>query len=135
MHNPRFAFFSPETSEEACKKLSETKNRVVIVAGGTDILPRMKQRLVEPEVVISLHRMQSANYIKEEDLYVEIGALTSLKELEQNDVVQRNFPALSKAARLIAGPVHRSMGTLGGNICLENRCWYFNQSKVWRKSV
>jgi 4-hydroxybenzoyl-CoA reductase subunit beta len=135
MHNPRFAFYSPETASEACAILAGKKGKAVPIAGGTDLMPRLKQRLVVPEVVVSLDRLQGLNFIKKEDNALEIGALTPLKEVEKSALVKETFPALSKAARLIAGPVHRSMGTVGGNICLENRCWYYNQSSGWRKSV
>jgi len=135
MHNPRFAFYSPATPRDACAMLSKMQGRAVVVAGGTDMVPRMKQRLVTPEVVVSLDRLRHLNYIEEEDGLLKIGALTPLRELERSEAVRRHFPALSKAARLVAGPVHRAMGTIGGNICLENRCSYYNQSSVWRKSV
>ncbi|MGI6491490.1 MAG: hypothetical protein GX949_04845 [Peptococcaceae bacterium] len=135
MHNPRFDYFSPATLGDACKKLAELQGRAVVLAGGTDLMPRMKQRLVEPEVLISLQQLSELNYIEEKPEFLEIGALTPLRDVERNAAVKKLLPALSKAARLIAGPVHRSMGTIGGNICLENRCPYYNQSSVWRKSV
>lgn len=135
MHNPRFAFYSPETIGDACAMLAQKKGQACVIAGGTDLMPRLKQRLVVPEVVISLDRLQGLNSINVEDNTLEIGALTPLKVLEGSATVKQIFPALSKAAQLIAGPVHRSMGTIGGNICLENRCWYYNQSSGWRKSV
>lgn len=135
MHNPRFDLYSPETISEACAMLVQKKGQAVLIAGGTDLMPRLKQRLVVPQVVVSLDRLQELNYIKKEENTLEIGALTPLKEVEKSAVVKQVLPALSKAARLIAGPVHRWMGTVGGNICLENRCWYYNQSSGWRKSV
>jgi len=135
MHNPRFDYYSPSTLEDACSKLAELQGRAVVLAGGTDLIPRMKHRLVEPEVLIDLQQLSELNYIEKKPEFLEIGALTSLRDVERSPVVKSLLPALSKAARSIAGPVHRSMGTIGGNICLENRCPYYNQSSGWRKSV
>lgn len=135
MHNPRFTFYSPATTGDACALLSKMQGRAVIIAGGTDVVPRIKQRMVNPEAVVCLDRLHHLNHIEEKGGFISIGALTPLQEIERNERVRRYFPVLSKAARLIAGPAHRAMATIGGNICLENRCLYYNQSSAWCKSV
>jgi len=135
MYNPRFSFYNPETAGEVCRVLFRMQGRAVVVAGGTDLVPRMKQRLVTPEAVVCLNRLKYLNRIEEDEHFLRIGALTTIWDLERSKTVKQYFPALSKTARLIAGPVHRAMGTVGGNICLENRCSYYNQSSTWRKSV
>lgn len=135
MHDPRFVLYSPATPGDACAMLCKMQGRAAVIAGGTDLLLRMKQRLVNPEAVVCLDRLQYLNHIEKKDSFFTIGALTPLQEIERSETVRKYFPALSKAARIIAGPVHRAMGTIGGNICLETRCLYYNPSSLWRKSL
>jgi 4-hydroxybenzoyl-CoA reductase subunit beta len=94
----------------------------------------MRQRLFEPEVVIDVRHIAEMKGIRETGDTVEIGALTTLTQIERSDFLKRHYPVLTSAASTVASPVLRNMGTLGGNICLDTRCLWYNQSLTWRKS-
>lgn len=133
---PRFQYLAPRSLEEALSLLKKQKEKVKVLAGGTDLLPSMKQRLFAPEYVLDLKRISGLNQIEEgSNGEVRIGALTTLSTLEQSLVIKKHFPGLSEAADSVAATQVKKMGTIGGNIGLETRCWYFNQSHFWRKSI
>jgi 4-hydroxybenzoyl-CoA reductase subunit beta len=105
-----------------------------IIAGGTDLIPSMRQKLFEPEYVLDLRGIAEMKGIKSEaDGGIEIGALTTLKAIERSEVLRQRYPVLTEAAATVASPVLRNMGTIGGNICLDTRCLWYNQSLTWRK--
>jgi 4-hydroxybenzoyl-CoA reductase subunit beta len=111
------------------------EGEVKVVAGGTDLLPSMKQKLFTPPYVLDLRGVAELRGIRELPRDgVEIGALTTLSTLEYSPIVRREFPVLYEAVKTVASPVLRNMGTLGGNICLDTRCLWYNQSLLWRKS-
>lgn len=105
-----------------------------VLAGGTDLLPSMRQKLFEPEHVIDLRLVSELKGIRQTENGVEIGALTTLREIEHSELLQRDYPVLTEAAKTVASPVIRNMSTIGGNICLDTRCLWYNQSLAWRKS-
>jgi 4-hydroxybenzoyl-CoA reductase subunit beta len=108
---------------------------VRIIAGGTDLIPSMRQKLFEPEFVLDLRRIEGLGGIKtRDDGGVEIGALTSLRAIERSSFLRERYPVLTEAASAVASPVLRNMGTIGGNICLDTRCLWYNQSLAWRKA-
>lgn len=105
-----------------------------VVAGGTDLIPSMKQKLFEPEYVLDLRAIRELRGIRPlADGGVEIGALTTLREVERSAFLRQHYPVLTEAASTVASPVLRNMGTIGGNICLDTRCLWYNQSLIWRK--
>jgi len=105
-----------------------------IIAGGTDLIPSMRQKLFEPECVLDLRGIAAMRGIKPlADGGVEIGALTTLRAIEHSELLRRNYSVLTEAAATVASPVLRNMGTIGGNICLDTRCLWYNQSLTWRK--
>jgi 4-hydroxybenzoyl-CoA reductase subunit beta len=105
-----------------------------ILAGGTDFIPSMRQKLFEPEYVLDLSRVTAMRGISPQpDGSVEIGALTTLRAIERSSFLQQHYPVLTEAAATVASPVLRNMGTIGGNICLDTRCLWYNQSLAWRK--
>jgi 4-hydroxybenzoyl-CoA reductase subunit beta len=105
-----------------------------IVAGGTDLIPSMRQKLFEPQFVLDIRRIAELNGIRErQGSGVEIGALTSLTTVEHSTPLRRRYPVLTEAAATVASPLLRNMGTIGGNICLDTRCLWYNQSLTWRK--
>jgi 4-hydroxybenzoyl-CoA reductase subunit beta len=133
---PKFRYLSPRSVEEACSFLKERTGKIKIMAGGTDLLPLMKQRLFAPQYVLDLNQVSGLNNIEDaSDREVRIGSLCTMSMLEESPVIKKYFPALSEAAGLVAAPQIRNMGTIGGNIALETRCRHFNQSKFWRKSI
>ena len=108
---------------------------VKVVAGGTDLLPSMKQKLFTPGFVLDLRGVGELRGIKSAPgKGTEIGALTTLTAIERSSEIGRDYPVLYEAVRTVASPVLRNMGTLGGNLCLDTRCLWYNQSLAWRKS-
>jgi 4-hydroxybenzoyl-CoA reductase subunit beta len=131
---PRFKLLRPRSLEEALAQLNEHSGNVRVLAGGTDLIPSMRQKLFEPEYVLDLRGIPSLRGIRPVgDGGVEIGALTSLRTIERSDFLRCNYPVLTEAAAIVASPVLRNMGTIGGNICLDTRCLWYNQSLTWRK--
>ena len=133
MSLPQFKLLRPQTLEEATSLLAKHNNHVRIVAGGTDLIPSMRQDLFEPEYVLDIRRIAELKGIREQGSGVEIGALTSLTTIEHSDLLRRRYPVLTEAAATVASPLLRNMGTIGGNICLDTRCLWYNQSLTWRK--
>ncbi len=106
-----------------------------VVAGGTDLLPSMKQKLFTPPYVLDLRAVSELRGIRSvPGKGVEIGTLTTLSVIEHSPVIRRNYAVLHEAVKTVASPVLRNMGTLGGNICLDTRCLWYNQSLLWRQS-
>lgn len=101
-----------------------------ILAGGTDLLGTLKDEIlsVYPSKLINIKTISDANYIKEEGDVVRIGALTKVKDVAANEIIQGKFACLAQAAAKVASPAIRSMGTIGGNICQMHRCWYFRNA-------
>ncbi len=103
------------------------------MGGGTDILPSMKQRIYAPEYVVSLEAITDLGQIKfNENSGARLGPSVKLGSLASNLKIQKRFPILAQAARAVGSPQLREMGTLGGNLCLDTRCIYYNQSATWR---
>jgi 4-hydroxybenzoyl-CoA reductase subunit beta len=134
---PDFKLLRPRALDEAVGYLAKHANssaRLRIVAGGTDLIPSMRQKLFEPEFVLDLRHIAELQGIREKKGGgVEIGALTSLTAIEYSDLLRRRYTVLTEAAATVASPVLRNMGTIGGNICLDTRCLWYNQSLTWRK--
>lgn len=134
---PIFDYHRPQTLTEALGLLRDLGPKARIIAGGTDLLPNMKQGLFEPEHVVSIARIDELRGITLEEGggTLVIGAAMRLAEVGGSLLVQRLAPALAEAAAAVGGPHHRAMGTLGGNVCLDTRCRYYNQTYFWRKAL
>ena len=133
MRLPKFDYMEPKNIKEASSILFNDPN-AKILAGGTDLLVNMKHRVEIPSVLVNIKRISELNFIEQENGAVRIGALTSLKNIYNNPLIEGRELALALAASSVGSYHHQSMGTLGGNICQQNRCKYFNQSKWWRSS-
>ncbi|HYN16129.1 MAG TPA: FAD binding domain-containing protein [Terriglobales bacterium] len=134
MSLPDFKLLRPRTLAEAVELLGKHAD-AQIVAGGTDLIPSLKQRLFTPACVIDIRRIAELRGIRAvPGQGIEIGALTTLTEIEHSDLIHRDYPVLHEAAKMVASPILRNMGTLGGNICLDTRCLWYNQSLTWRTS-
>ncbi len=134
MSLPDFKLLRPRTLAEAADFLGRHAD-LQIVAGGTDLIPSMKQRLFTPAYVMDIRRLRELRGIRNvSGQGIEIGALTTLTEIERSDLIRRDYPVLQEAAKTVASPILRNMGTLGGNICLDTRCLWYNQSLTWRTS-
>jgi 4-hydroxybenzoyl-CoA reductase subunit beta len=129
-----FTVEHPRSVDDVIALLQQHPNAKVC-AGGTDLLPNIKHGLHEPDVVVHLGRVDALRGLHNGDNELVIGALTTLHALHTSDVVKRHAPGLAMAASLVAGPQLRRMGTLGGNLCLDTRCLFYNQSYFWRESL
>ena len=134
MSLPQFKLLRPRTVEDAVGHLQKNAANARILAGGTDLIPSMRQKLFEPEYVVVLNSVVSLRGIRPQpDGGVEIGASTTLRTIERSEFLREHYPVLTEAAATVASPVLRNMGTIGGNICLDTRCLWYNQSLTWRK--
>lgn len=134
MSLPEFRLLRPRTLEDAVNHLGTHAGNILVLAGGTDLIPSMRQKLFEPRFVLDLRGIRDLRGIKPlSDGGIEIGALTTIRAIERSELLRQNFPVLTEAAATVASPVLRNMGTIGGNICLDTRCLWYNQSLTWRK--
>ena len=132
MSLPDFKLLRPRTLAEAIECLGKHAD-AQIVAGGTDLIPSLKQRLFKPAYVLDISRIAELRGIRNvPGQGTEIRALTTLTEIERSEHIRRDYPVLQEAAKTVASPILRNMGTLGGNICLDTRCLWYNQSLTWR---
>jgi 4-hydroxybenzoyl-CoA reductase subunit beta len=131
---PEFRLLRPRGIDEAVAMLAAHEGNIRVLAGGTDLIPSMRQKLFEPEYVLDLRGVGDLRGIRpHSDGSVEIGTLTALRAIENSSYLRQHFLVLTEAAATVASPVIRNMGTLGGNICLDTRCLWYNQSLSWRK--
>jgi 4-hydroxybenzoyl-CoA reductase subunit beta len=132
---PAYRYHRPGSLDEAVALLGEHAGDAMAVAGGTDLVPNMKHRLFEPGHLVALKGLAELKGIREEDGWLCIGAAETLAALAADSVVRARFPALADAAGHVAGPQLRNMGTIGGNLCLDTRCTYYNQTAFWRGAL
>jgi 4-hydroxybenzoyl-CoA reductase subunit beta len=127
---PKFSFISPPTLDAAIRLRTEHLATSMYVAGGTDVYPKMKRRQFVPETVISLHNVVRPEISNGDGL--RIGAGATLTEVSAHPKVRSGYRALAEAAALVSTPQLRNMGTIGGNVCLDTRCNWYDQSLFWR---
>ena len=127
---------SPTTLRDAVEFLSQSNGDAKILAGGTDLIVGMKQGTVKPKTVVWLGKIPE---LSETSFSIEcglsIGAMCTLSEIERNHDAQKYYPSLIQAIRSIASPQIRNRATIGGNLCLNTRCFYYDQSDFWRNSL
>lgn len=130
---PEFRIAEPATVKEAiAARLGHAGGR--FVAGGTDLLVNMRRGIDSPDLLIDLSGIDELAAIDTSGNGVTIGAAVTIAALARNAVIATRYRALAQAAEAIAGPGHRIMGTVGGNLCLDTRCIYYNQSEWWRRA-
>ena len=134
MRLPRFRYRAPQTIKDAAAWLAESPADTMLLAGGTDVLPNMKRRQQTPATLIGLRGIRELAEVRNGD-GMTIGAGVTLANLIANPVVRAAYPGLWQAAAQIATPHLRNMGTIGGNLCLDTRCTYYDQTHEWRKSI
>ena len=133
MRLPRFDYLKPDTLEGALDLLDTHGSDAKILAGGTDLLVRMKKGLLKPKFLISLKALDELSYIKKEKNYIKVGARTSLADIIASDLINKDAAALSQACEKIgAVTIQHVRGTIGGNILQDNRCHHYNQSEFHR---
>ena len=125
---PRFDFLTPVTLSEAVALLAEPN--AMAVAGGTDVYPKMKRRQFTPSTLVSLRRVVDADI--RNGTNARIGAGATLTAVAEHPMIRERYAALADAAALISTPQLRNMGTIGGNLCLDTRCNWYDQSLFWR---
>ena len=131
---PKFRLHQPATLAEAAAILAAEGESARVVAGGTDLWPNMKRRHQKAADVVSLSRLHELREVHANgDL--RLGAMATLTSVERHAAVRERFPALARAVAWISSPVLRNMGTIGGNVCLDTRCTYYNQNAEWRQSI
>ncbi len=146
MSLPAFKLLRPRSMHEAIDLLGKysavetastgsSQAGIRVIAGGTDMIPSMRQRLFEPQCALDIRHIPELKGIERQaDGGVVIGALTTLSAIEHSKFLRERFPVLTEAAATVASPVIRNMATIGGNICLDTRCLWYNQSLTWRKA-
>ncbi len=133
MRLPQFTYHSPDTLEKALALLHEHRDQAGVLAGGTDLLVRMKHRLTLPKILVSLKHLDVLSYINETSGMLRIGAKTPIMDVIQSDRVRHQAPALAQACeRIGAVSIQHFRGTMGGNILQDNRCIHYNQSQFHR---
>jgi xanthine dehydrogenase YagS FAD-binding subunit len=122
-----FAHFNARTVDEAVSILRRYGDRAQVIAGGTDLLGKMKDEILPgyPEAVVNLKSIAGLDYIKEDSDGLKIGALTRLEDIANHPAVRKRYHALAEATGRAASPHLREMGTLAGNVCQDIRCWYY----------
>jgi 4-hydroxybenzoyl-CoA reductase subunit beta len=129
---PRFRYVAPRTLEEAIALRTEHLPTSLYVAGGTDVYPKMKRRQFQPELVIGITALVRDDIANGSGL--RLGAGATLTKVSENATVRSGYTALAQAASLVSTPQLRNMGTLGGNVCLDTRCNWYDQSLFWRSA-
>jgi 4-hydroxybenzoyl-CoA reductase subunit beta len=134
MRLPRFLFRTPASLEETARILDGEGPEAMLVAGGTDLLPNMKRRQQVPKTLVALRGVPELKRI-ENGSGLTLGAGLTLTDLVRNETVRERYAGLWQAAVQVATPHLRNMGTLGGNLCLDTRCTYYDQSLEWRRAI
>jgi 4-hydroxybenzoyl-CoA reductase subunit beta len=133
---PTFTYHRPKTAADAVRLASEHGKEAMYVAGGTDLYPNMKRRHQVPTQVISLQDVPGLHDVEVHGSGgVRIGAMVKLATLEHHAHLKQHFPGFAHAVREISTPLLRNMGTIGGNLLLDTRCTYYNQTHEWRESI
>ena len=131
MRSPSFRYVGARSLAESVKALADAGPDAMLLAGGTDLVPNLKRRQQTPSVLVSLKRVEELRQITP----TRIGSGVTLAALTEDARLKGEYTALFRAAAQIATPHIRNMGTLGGNLCLDARCNYYNQSFEWRKAI
>ena len=133
MRLPSFEYRSPTTLGEALALLREHGAAAAVLAGGTDLIPRLRNRLVKADLVVSLKNIPGLDDIAVQGLNLEIGARASLKRIMTHPEVVSSLPGLIEALASVGAPaIQHETGTIGGNLLCETRCLQYNQSEWWR---
>ena len=139
MRLPWFGFHSPRTVSEAARILAGEGPEAMLIAGGTDLVPNMKRRHQSPKTLVSLRRVDELKKTEGSNKGggsgLRLGAGLSLSEVVDSKELRGAYAGLYQAAAQVATVHLRNMGTLGGNLCIDTRCTYFNQNYEWRKAI
>jgi 4-hydroxybenzoyl-CoA reductase subunit beta len=133
---PRFSYLRPESAAEAAQMLAEYGSRAMLVAGGTDLLPKMKRGQMEPEILVGLGHLPELHQISATaDGGFDIGAAVTLSKVIAHPQLRAAYPGYVRAASLVSSPSLRNAGTIGGNLLVDTRCNYYDMSYEWRQAA
>jgi 4-hydroxybenzoyl-CoA reductase subunit beta len=130
---PDFKLHRPATIEDAVK-LFASEDNARFLAGGTDMVVNIRRGIEVPGALVDLTAVAELKSIREDGDGVHIGAAVQLEDAASNEAIRRDYAAVAEAAAAVAGPTHQRYGTVGGNLCLDTRCIFYNQSEWWRAS-
>ena len=133
---PKFTHLAPPSLDEALDLLNEKGEKAKVIAGGSELMVHLKHRTITPEFILNIKGLDGLEGISVgPDGKMTIGALTTLDAVSESEQIKDQFPILSRAAFKVASTQIRNAGTLGGNVCLNTRCWYYNQTAQWREAI
>ena len=133
---PRFKYLQPGSVTEAAQVLAQYGSRAMLVAGGTDLLPKMKRGQMEPEVLVGLGHLDELRQVRaRDDGGFDIGAGVTLSEVTAHPQLRAAYSGYVQAAALVSSPALRNAGTIGGNLCVDTRCNFYDQSFEWRQAA
>jgi 4-hydroxybenzoyl-CoA reductase subunit beta len=130
---PDFSLSRPQSADEAiAQRVAAPAGRYL--AGGTDLIVNMRRGLVETDLLIDLSGIAELAILSADEAGLHIGAGVRLADLAADPAARKNYAAIVQAVSAVAGPGHRAAASIGGNLCLDTRCLYYNQSEWWRRS-
>ena len=136
MKLPKFEFIQSHSLKEVCSIVGEHDRKVAILAGGTALTVGLRYGLIKPAIVIGLKGLSELGHVgRNGSGGLAIGSMATLETLEKSSLVLKECPSLAQAIQLVAVPSIRNKATIGGNLCLDTRCIYYNQSEFWRNSL
>jgi 4-hydroxybenzoyl-CoA reductase subunit beta len=130
---PEFELVHPKSLDDVIRARAAHPHSQLL-GGGTDLVVNIRRGIVAPDVLIDVNHVAELRTLAADASTIEIGASVTLAELAANPAVIAHYPVVAQAAHFIAGPTHRNMGTVGGNLCLDTRCLFYNQSEWWRSA-
>jgi 4-hydroxybenzoyl-CoA reductase subunit beta len=134
MRAPDFRYHAARSVRDAARALRDGGAEAMLIAGGTDLVPNLKRRQMAPALLIGIRHLRELRRVRN-GKGLSLGSAVRLSEVAADPKVRRHYPALARAAAQVATPQIRNMGTLGGNLCLDTRCTYYNQSLEWRRAI
>ncbi len=136
MRLPAFRYLAPKNLAEATRMIGDAGPAGMLVSGGTDLFPNMKRLQFDPRILVGVRRLPELLGVSgDPQRGMRIGAATPLHQISLHPAIRARYPALATAAGSVATPQIRRMGTIGGNLCVDTRCNYYNQSYEWRRAI
>src|SRR5215471_12205990 len=132
---PEFNYIQPKSLKESSRVLADLGPEAMSVAGGTDVYPKMKRGQFTPHHLVSLRMLRELKGVRGTKDGLRIGAGESLTAVSHHPLIAKHFPALAHAAESVSTPQLRNMGTIGGNVLVDTRCNYYDQTFFWRQAV
>jgi len=133
---PRLRYLRPGSPGEAAAAAADLGARAMLVAGGTDLYPKLKRRQFEPDTLVGLSHLEQLREVRGDAAAgFEVGALVTLRAASAHPALASAHPGYAEAAGLVSSPPLRNVGTIGGNLCVDTRCNYYDMTYEWRKSV